>query len=396
MKILMVSSYLPYPLFSGGHIRLFNLIKNLNKNGHEITLVCEKRDHQGESDIKRVEEICKKVITVNRKKQWSAKNILKAGLSTQSFLSAGHNLPEMRNAIADELGKAKLDLIHVETFYVYQNLPKTKLPVVLVEHNIEYLVYKRYADKSSVFLKPLISIDVLKIRKEEERFWKMATKLVAVSPQDKEIMKREDVVVVANGVDVEKYNVERKVKPRNQERKVLFIGDFKWIQNKDAVEWIIKNIWPSVLEKAKIDGISVKFWVVGKKIPTYLKEMTDSSILFDENAPAETEKIYQEADLLLAPIRIGGGTSYKILESMATGLPVLTTFLGNEGIDGKDGQDIVVADKPEEFADWIIKLLDDQVLYENISKNARKHTQTNFNWISITKKLEGVYREAIS
>ena len=74
MNILLVSSYLPYPLFSGGHIRLYNLIKELSPK-HKITLICEKRDHQGEADIAELKKLCKKVIVVPRRKQWSVANI---------------------------------------------------------------------------------------------------------------------------------------------------------------------------------------------------------------------------------------------------------------------------------------------------------------------------------
>src|SRR3990167_10622501 len=161
MKILVISSYLPYPLFSGGHIRLYNLIKNLS-NDNEITLICEKRDFQTEEDVEKVEKICKKVITVKRKKQWSAPNILKTGFSTDPFLLVGHKSEEMKNLIRDELVRESYDLIHVETFYVLQNIPKTSLPKVLVEHNIEYLVYKKYSDLASPLLRPLLYIDVLK------------------------------------------------------------------------------------------------------------------------------------------------------------------------------------------------------------------------------------------
>ena len=141
MKILIVSSYLPFPLHSGGHIRLYNLIKNLSKN-HVITLICEKRDYQTEEDVKSLEKICKKVITVPRRKQWSLGNIIKTGFSTDPFLLVGHKSEEMKLAIKDELVREVYDLIHVETFYVMQNLPKKikGIPVVLTEHNIEYLV----------------------------------------------------------------------------------------------------------------------------------------------------------------------------------------------------------------------------------------------------------------
>src|ERR1700691_2436334 len=89
MKILMISSYLPYPLFSGGQVRLYNLIKELSAK-HEITLICEKRPHQTQEDIAEIKKICNEVITVDRGKQWSAPNVLKAGFSTNSFLLTGH------------------------------------------------------------------------------------------------------------------------------------------------------------------------------------------------------------------------------------------------------------------------------------------------------------------
>src|SRR5581483_8848705 len=143
MKILVVSSYLPYPLFSGGHIRLYNLLRELSKK-HEIFLVCEKRSYQTNADIEEVKKICKEVITIARKRQWSIGTIAKTGFSSYPFLMVGHANPQMTEKIAQVLQKEKFDLIHIETFYVMQNLPKTVLPTVLVEHNIEYLVYKRF------------------------------------------------------------------------------------------------------------------------------------------------------------------------------------------------------------------------------------------------------------
>ncbi len=392
MRILLVSSFLPYPLFSGGHIRLYNLMKNLKKDGYKITLICEKRDYQGKADIEKALEVCDKVITFDRQKPWSVGNVIKDLILFRSLLSVSHNIPEMKEAIKKELDSQKYDLIHVETFYVNQNLPKVKIPVVLAEHNIEYLVYKRYADNARFPLRPLLFLDVIKVKKEEKYFWKKASRLIAVSPQDQKMMGREDVVIVANGVDIGKFDLERKKKNPNDERLVLFIGDFKWVQNRDSVSWIIEKVWPQVLNYAKRRNIKVKLWIVGKRIPQNLKDLKSDAVIFDENASTQTEIIYNKADLLLAPIRIGGGTSFKILESMASGLPVLTTALGNEGIDGKPGLDIVIEEEPSGYADSLIDLLLNPKKYEMISENGRKHVRENFDWENITKKLEQVYK----
>lgn len=383
MKILIVSSYLPFPLFSGGQIRLYNLIKNLSEK-HSITLVCEKRETQTQKDIDELSDICERVYTTERKKQWTGANILKTGISLDPFLVTGHKSSEMKKIISKLIKEEKFDLIHVETFYVMQNLPKTTLPIVLAEHNLEYKVYEKYVSKSLIIARPLLYLDILKLKRAEKSYWKKATKLIAVSEIEAKEMGR-SVEITPNGVDIDKFKMKKNVKVKRT--KVLFIGDFKWIQNRDSIVYIIKNIWPKVLK----NNPTAVLWVVGKKIPDSVKNLKDSSIIFDENAPNETEKIFQEADVLLTPIRVGGGTNFKILESMSTGTPVITTLLGNEGIKAKENEEIIICDKPEEFSAKTSLLLTDDYLYEKISRNSRKFIEKNFDWKNISDKLDKVY-----
>ncbi len=395
----MVASYLPFPLFSGGHIRLYNLVKELNKK-HKITLICEKRDYQGDDDILEVQKFCKKVITVARKKQWSLKNILKTGLSTLPFLVIGHTSSKMQKEIKKELAENQFDLIHVETSYVIQNIPQTDIPVILIEHNVEYLVYKRFADNVTLPIRVLLYIDILKLKYWEENIWKRVVKLVAVSEIEKKIMEkvRKDVVIVSNGVDVNKFKVRSEKSEVSSEKRILFIGEFRWVQNRDAIGWIIKEIWPKLRAEfvPSMIGKGIKLWVVGKRIPESIKKLTrDKSIIFDENAPDKTELIYQKADILLAPIRVGGGTSYKVLEAMASGVPVITTSLGN-AIKAEDNSEILIAHKPEEFVEKIKNLLENEKFYEKISLNGRRLVEEKFDWKKISRDLDSVYESVIS
>lgn len=383
----MISSYLPYPLLNGGNIRLYNLLKHLSKQ-HEITLICERRDYQNDNDIKEVEKICRKLITVPRKKQWSLENVLKAAFSMKPFLMVGHESPEMKRKIKEELEKEKYELIHVETSYVFQNLPKTEIPIVLVEHNVEYLVYKRYADQAAFFLRPFLSVDVWKLKRKEEKFWKKATKTVAVSLAEQKIMNAD--YVVPNGADVDKLKFRENYK--ESEKRLLFIGDFRWIQNRDAVEWIIKDIWPEI--KAEISGL--RLWVVSRRIPQKIRNLTpDESIIFDEDAPSETYRIYEKSFALLAPIRVGGGASFKILEAMSCGLPVLTTSLGVSGIGAKDREQVLLAENSKGFARNISEIIKDKALYEKIARNGRGFVEENYSWDGIAEKLDIIYKSLV-
>ena len=393
MRILLVSSYLPYPLYAGGEIRLYNLLKRLAKN-HTITLICEKRNKQTAADIAEVKKFCKKVITVDRKKQWTIKNVLKTGISTKPFLLTGHTHPEMKALIAKELEENTFDIIHVETFYVLQNVPETKIPIVLVEHNIEYLVYKRFVDKASFALRPLLSFDILKLKREEEKSWDRVTRLVAVSEIEKQLMQRADVAVVPNGVDLVQFNEKNiDVALQRKKKKVLFIGDFRWIQNQDSAKWIISEIWPKIQQLSLKEDLAIELWIVGRTIPENIKQLgKDNTIVFDEHATQATSAIFQEADLLLAPIRIGGGTQYKILESMAVGTPVVTTPLSANALGAKNQENIFAAETAEDLVKQVVAVLTDRKVYKTISTNARKFVEEKYSWETITRDLEDVYK----
>lgn len=386
MKILVVSSFLPYPLHSGGHVRLYNLLSRLSRN-HEITLVCEKRAIQRAEDLEEVSKICK-VYTVPRGKQWSLKNILKAGFSKNPFLITGHTNSQMKKIISNLLSQNSYDLIHVETSYVFQNLPQNiKIPVVLVEHNVEYMVYKKFAQSAPFFIRPILYLDIAKLEKIEKDFWKSADKLVAVSQREAQIMNAD--YIVPNGVDTDKFKLY------SGGNKILFIGDFKWLQNRDSAQFILNEIWPKVIDSKRVKKEN-SLWVVGRKIPEYIKKIGGENVVFDENSPSDTYEIYKQSKILLAPIRVGGGTSFKILESMASGVPVVTTSLGNEGIGAKDKESVVLADSAEEFAYAINTLLEDKDYFETIAKNARKLIEQKYSWDKISLELERVYKEVVS
>jgi glycosyltransferase involved in cell wall biosynthesis len=212
-------------------------------------------------------------------------------------------------------------------------------------------------------------------------------------------MKRKDTVVIPNGVDTEQFKVKsEKLKVKSNEKRILFIGDFKWIANQDAVKQIITTIWPQMklkIENSKLK-IDVNLWIVGRKIPPLIRNLSkDKEIIFDETVD-DTAEAFQKADALIAPIRVGGGTKFKILEAMASGVPVVTTEYGAEGLNIKHAEHMLVGDTNEQLADLLIKLFTDEKTYKQMAKKAREHIEENFSWNSIAKKLEEVYKLTIN
>ena len=214
MKILMLTPYLPFPPSSGGQVRSYNLIKHLSQ-AHEITLFSLIKSDEERRFIPELKKYCKKVFIFKRSKSpWTLRNVLLTGLGPYPFLVIRNLSPQERGAISQELAKDKYDLIHAETFYVMPHIPKTDIPILLVEQTIEYLVYKHYVESlKNPILRLLFSIDLTKLKYWETLFWKKADGVVAVSKADKDEMLKLtpglDVGLVPNGVNLEFFKVKK-------------------------------------------------------------------------------------------------------------------------------------------------------------------------------------------
>ena len=387
----MITPYLPYPLVSGGQIRTYNLLKNLSKR-HNITLVSFIRRKDEGENLSNLEKFCTGVYLVLRRPAWSWKNILLAGFSHLPFLIAIYYSATAKKIIKKLINDEKFDLIHAETFYVMPNIPKTKIPTLLVEQTIEYLVYSHFVKSVPLPLRPILSWDVVKIKFWERHYWDKAAKVVAMSEVDCEKMKKLvpnlNCEIVPNGVDSEFFAKVTTKKGPNLT--VLFVGNFKWLQNREAAEFLIERIWSRVLTKVS----NAKLLIVGKNPSERLLTLAGKYQSVEINTTIDDIRLaYQKANVLAAPIFGPGGTRYKILEAEASGIPVVTTPAGIEGIPAVDNIHLLVRQQPNEFSEAIVKLLKDKNFAQKISENGKNLIISNFDWRKISQKLDKIYRQ---
>lgn len=395
MKILMLTPYLPYPPSSGGQVRSYNLIKQLYEK-HKITLLCYIRDESERRFIPELKKYCKKVEVFKRREAWSPLNIFLAGLTPYPFLVSIYLSPSFRRAVKKELQENKYDLIHCETFYVMTNIPKTNLPIVLVDQTIEYLVYQHFVKSKPFLIRLLLSIDVAKLKFWERHFWRKASKVVAVSEGDRKEMLKLDpdlrADLVPNGVDLD-FFIQKKSWDA-KEKKILFVGNFKWLQNVEASEILVNEIFP----KVKNEFANAKLWIVGQHAPERVLELGGKNIVIDNLEESDVEGIrsaYNKASVFVAPVKGPGGTRLKNLAAMAAKLPVVTTTIGSEGIGVRDGVEALVRDNPEEIAKAIVEILKNPGKAEKLAEQARKLVEREYSWEKMGERLDIVYKEAI-
>lgn len=388
----MITPYLPYPLVSGGQIRTYNLLKNLAKK-HQITLASFVRDEEEKKNIRELEPYCAKIIIFKRRKAWSPLNILIAALTPFPFLVSIYFDFRIRQQIKTELEKEKYDLIHAETFYVMPNIPKTRVPIFLVEQVIEYLVYQRFVEGLPFWMflaKPFLMLDVAKIKWWERHYWRQAKRLAAMSREDKRFIQNLEpnlkVDVIANGVDITYFAQTKKIKPKYPT--VLFVGQFKWLPNRDATKFLISEIWPKIKTQIK----NVRLFIVGRNPPQDILNLSSPDIKIDGGVE-DIRLAYGAADVLLAPIRNGRGTKYKILEAMVTKTPIVGTRLAVEGINITDDKHALIAANAADLAQKTIRVLQNPNLGQKLAESAYDLVKREYNWEKISDELDRVYKE---
>lgn len=393
MKILMLTPYLPYPLMSGGQTRSYNLIKNLSDK-HEITLFSLIKSEEETKYIKELEKLCKKVRVFKRPKTpWNFRNIALTGLGPFPFLVIRNLAPYERLAVSKEIQEEEYDLIHAETFYVMPHIPRTTIPILLVEQTVEYLVYKHYVVKQAPFyLRPLLWIDILKLRFWETYYWKRSKKVVAMSESDRrEMIKLEPdltIEIVPNGIDIDYFS--QKSKTNDLTPKVLYVGNFTWLQNEEAVEVLVKKVWPMIRKKVA----SAKLWIVGTNMTAKIKNMARHDIIITEGIE-DIRDAYKGASVLVAPIKGPGGTRLKILEAMASSLPVVTTAVGAEGLGIKDGNEAIIRESSSSLAQAAVKVLEDKSLSSSLGNNGMKFVRKYYAWEKNAELLDTIYRDLV-
>lgn len=390
----MLTPYLPYPLLSGGQIRTFNLLKKLSKK-HEITLFALIKEETELQYISELEKYCAKVRVFKRSKTpFTLKNILKTAFSSYPFLVIRNHVSEVIPAVAKELASTKYDLIHAETFYMMPHIPDTSVPILLVEQTIEYLGYESFASKVKMpFLKPLLSIDIAKIRKWEHYYWRKSDRLIVMSEEDKQFIAAElgsvaKIEVVSNGVDTEWFaSYEKHLKKAPT---LLSVGTFKWLPNVEAVQFLVESVWPLIKNKLP----EAKLWIVGnaptREVSEYQEK--DTSITVTGGIP-DIREAFNSAHVLIAPVFSGKGTRYKILEAMASRTPIVATSTAVEGLGVEHGKHVLIGETPAELATLAVTVLHDKKLQNTLASNSFKYVSKTYDWQPIAEKLDSIYKQ---
>ncbi|MFA4829435.1 MAG: glycosyltransferase family 4 protein [Thermodesulfovibrionales bacterium] len=377
MKVLVASLFLPkIHATNAGSRTVAEILRELSES-HEIYLATRVEENEL-ADVEQIRQYCKKIYTYPYKKT-THRNIFTLMRLMASHLWFSFSLNRI-------IKHNRFDLVHIEWVETGILVFRRKIPMVLDAHDIITKPAERRLVGEKGLSRLLHYILFVFIRKIEMYILRKFDVIFTRSDYDRDYLFKMDagfkekvrVLPHPAGIDFGRKTVQR------EENSVLFLGSFKdHDSNVKAVLYFCNEILPLI--KVKIPD--VRFYIVGYG-PT--EEITKIAAR-DKNVIVtgfveDIELYYRMAKVFVAPIKIGGGLLVKILDAMFAGTPVVSSSIGNEGVDGTDNRHILLADSPSDFADKVVNLLTDEELWLRISKECHVFVSKKYT-IEVMKEV---------
>ena len=391
MKILWVKADFLHPTTKGGRIRSLEILKRLHRR-HEIHYVAldDPWAREGAS-LARASEYCSKAYPIPH---W-APAFHTPGFRMQALRAMFSNLPlavfrfrseAMKRQIETLTRREKFDSIVCDFLFPSPNIPDIG-SCVLFQHNVEAVLWSRLERHAPSRLRRLyFGSQVRRLQPYEAEVCRAAKRVVAVSEPDATTMRSiygaSRVAAVPTGVDFDYFRPPEDVRATGD---LVFTGSMDWEPNVDGVHWFVDRVLPLIRRHRPNCSLTIAGRMPSRDINRLARR--DGRIHVTGTVP-DIRPYLWGSSVSIVPLRIGGGTRLKIYEAMAAKVPVVSTAVGAEGLDVRDGENIQIADAPADFAERCVALLDDAVARRRMASVAWDRISSCYSWEVVSRKFE--------
>ena len=393
MKILWVKTDFLHPTTRGGQIRTIEMLKRLHAR-HEVHYIALDDGSSPEGparagEYSSVHYAVPHILTDKRSAAF-VKELAQGVFSELPVSVSRYRSEAMRSRIAELTARHKFDSIVCDFLFPAPSMPDISQAVVF-QHNVEAMIWDRHAQHGATPLHRFyFGQQAKKMSAYEGKVCRTAKGVVAVSEADARVMESryglKNVPHVPTGVDIEYF-----APPRTQAANsattsdLVFLGSMDWLPNIDGAKWLCAEILPLIRKQRRETTVAL----VGRKPTPELEALgrEHAGIVVTGTVP-DVRPWLHGAKVSIVPLRIGGGTRLKIYEAMAACAPVVSTTIGAEGLDARHGQNILIGDTPEEFANACLQLLANANQREALSQTALALVADHYSWEAATRIFE--------
>ncbi|HEY4664711.1 MAG TPA: glycosyltransferase family 4 protein [Comamonas sp.] len=396
MKVLWILPYLPWPTSSGGKTRQYHLLRNLSARGHRITLLVQSKQALDAQTCQALEPMLERLIVLPRRALRHPQTLAAALCAPWPLLATVNGLAPALSDRFEALLQERWDIVQIEHSYSFQpyaeGLRKCSQPFVLTEHNLESSLGGATYGRFPRWAWPFVKWDQWRCRRWERQVFNAAQRVIAVTEADAERMRaltRTPVDVVVNGVDCQAF---AEVHPAPASKRVLFVGNYEYAPNVDAVQWLLDEVAPQLWRQQP----EAKLAIAGHALPASWAERWPDERIEWHGFVSDLRVLQRQCAAFVAPLRHGGGSKLKVLEALAGGLPLVSTSQGVSGLDIFSREHYLLGEDARSIAGALDELLRSPQKAAQFGEAGRQYVCLNHDWERVAQALEQVYRQAQS
>ncbi|MGH7287498.1 MAG: glycosyltransferase [Myxococcota bacterium] len=380
MRLLVLSSRPPWPPTRADQMTVERMLRFLAARGVEVDLACfvenEAEDRALRSELGTV---CRRIATV-KLPRW--RSYVRTALSLPGrdpMQVAYYRSPEMTRLVAERASRERYDLVYAHLIRMAEYARGLPLPKVIGLQisqalNLERMVEHARDPARRFFYR----VETGKVRPYEAALCRDFDRVFLVGARDVEELAKTapvtNAIVQPHGQDVPPLARVREAK--REPLSIVMSGVMATYTNVDAAGWFAREIFPLVERELP----EASFWIVGRQPQREVKALARPPRVV---VTGEVPDVYDwlcRAEVGVAPLRIGAGMQNKLVQAMASELPVVATHLANEGIRATPEAHLLLRDEPRAFADAVIGLLRDGEARETLGRAARSFVESHWTW----------------
>jgi sugar transferase (PEP-CTERM/EpsH1 system associated) len=402
MKILWVKAGGLVPPDTGGKIRSYHILRELARQ-HSVTFFSFYAAH--DNDVHPQLNLvfdhihCLPLQLPDARGGRELLDYAKSLPSRQPYGVSKYCLPEVRQKLRSIVAQDNFDVIVCDFLAAAGAIPwDLPCPKVLFTHNVEAMIWKRhYEVAGNLAWKAISWLEWRKMFAAEQRYLQLADHVLAVSDNDRDsfaqFLDPSRMTVIPTGVDTEFFQPTSEEEAPNS---LVFTGSMDWLPNEDGIIFFGEQVLPLI--RRQFPSVSVT--VVGRKPSRKLQEMAQSAQLQLTGWVDDIRPYLSRGAVCIVPLRIGGGTRLKIFEAMAMAKAVVSTTVGAEGLPVANGENVLLADSPQDFADSVAWLFNNPDRCKRLGSAARRLVEENYSWekvaVTFAETLNHVAGEHVS
>lgn len=392
MRILFLTSRIPYPPHRGDKLKIWNLMKQLAQR-HDIFLLTFIQSKEEERFIAPLKEVCRDVEIVYLPLWRSLLNCLTALFGKEPFQVAYYRSPAMDHLLSQAIHRLQPDVLHTHLIRMAQyTATRETFPRVLDMTDAVSLYLSRFRDAQANPLKKWALGLELKRMQEYESIIARYDRALVCSQTDKEFLQRRGsglkLDLLRNGVDLDAFSINGEID--SDPYRIIFSGNMSYYPNIDGAKFLVREIFPLVKQSIQ----QARLYIVGQNPPAQVVSLASAEVIVTGFVP-DMRAEYLKSAIAVSPIRFGAGTLNKVLEPSALGIPVVSTSIGWEGLGLEKDKEILVANDARGIADAIIRLLKDSTLRHTMGQQAARKVRATSGWESIAGDLEVIYTQLV-